>query len=88
MAESWRRACESGYCVEYRPEREDMTMGEWEQRCDTNACVQVRKADGPGRWQLRDSKLGEFSPVLSFTAEELDAFAAGWLARVGGTGER
>lgn len=63
-------------------------MAESWSRCESGYCVQVRKADGPGRWQLRDSKLGEDSPVLTFTTAELDAFAAAWLVPAGGTDER
>jgi hypothetical protein len=46
---------------------------------DNGACAQVR-ADGQGGVQLRDSKLGEASPVLDFTAAEWDAFQAGVIA--------
>ena len=39
-------------------------------------CVQVRTGD-TGAIQVRDSKLGDRSPVLLFTPSEWDAFLAG-----------
>jgi hypothetical protein len=41
-----------------------------------DGCAQVR-ADGQGGVQVRDSKLGEASPVLGFTATEWSAFLDG-----------
>jgi hypothetical protein len=52
--------------------------GQWRKATKSNnngACAQVRHVDGIV--QLRDSKLGEASPVLNFTAAEWDAFLDG-----------
>ena len=52
---------------------------EWRKATRSNnngACAQVR-ADGQGGVQVRDSKLGEASPILSFTAVEWSAFLDG-----------
>lgn len=38
-------------------------------------CVEV--AHAAGSWLIRDSKLGDDSPVLQFTAAEFEAFLAG-----------
>jgi hypothetical protein len=45
--------------------------------CGSEApCVEV--ADGPGGWRaVRDSKLGDNSPVLTFTAAEWAVFTSG-----------
>jgi hypothetical protein len=44
---------------------------------DKPQCVEVKLTDS-GEAELRDSKLGPlFSPVLSFTAGEWEAFVAG-----------
>lgn len=52
---------------------------QWRKATKSNnngACAQVR-ADGRGGVQVRDSKLGEASPILSFTAAEWEAFEDG-----------
>jgi hypothetical protein len=71
----WRSASacgESGYCVEVA----------FRSACDTaNSCVEVAKCDCPdGDVLIRDSKLGDASPVLSFTRAEWDVFSAGMKA--------
>lgn len=52
-------------------------MFEKSKRCDNSGpnCVEVEIGDGVVR--VRDSKLGEGSPVLSFTPEEWNTFCAG-----------
>ena len=42
---------------------------------NNGACAQVRAAEG--MVQLRDSKLGEASPILDFTSAEWSAFLDG-----------
>lgn len=71
----WRRASrcgEAGHCVEVA----------FRSACgDRDTCVEVAKCTCPDADVLvRDSKLGDASPVLRFTAEEWDAFKAGMLA--------
>ena len=44
-------------------------------RCDHGQCVEV--ARGPDGVYVRDSKLGDASPVLGFTNAEWEAFVAG-----------
>jgi Domain of unknown function (DUF397) len=41
-----------------------------------NSCVEVANLPGNGR-AVRDSKLGEDSPILTFRAEEWTAFIGG-----------
>jgi hypothetical protein len=48
-------------------------------RCDGGMCVEVRADTDDTVVQLRSSKLGDAGPVLNFTRDELDAFAAGWM---------
>lgn len=46
-------------------------------RSSTNgSCVEIM-TDGQGGVKVRDSKLGDKSPILVFTAGEWDAFVAG-----------
>lgn len=40
------------------------------------SCVEI-EADGQGGVKVRDSKLGDQSPILTFTANEWDAFVDG-----------
>jgi len=40
------------------------------------SCVEIQ-ADGNGNIKVRDSKLGDESPVLVFNAQEWDAFVEG-----------
>lgn len=47
-------------------------------RCDSGSCVEVAQ-DGD-TVLIRDSKLGDDSPVLTFTREEWGAFRLGVLA--------
>lgn len=42
--------------------------------CDANGCIEVHTAD---KIYVRDSKLGEGSPQLTFTPEEWQAFILG-----------
>lgn len=47
----------------------------WRRACNGGSCVEVAHVDG---WVgMRDSKLGDESPVLVFTAEEWRAFVKG-----------
>lgn len=52
-------------------------MGEWIKLCaaDKPQCVQVRET--PEGVEVRDSKLGDDSPVLQFTHDEWAEFDAG-----------
>lgn len=46
-------------------------------RSSTNgSCVEI-EASGQGGVKVRDSKLGDRSPILTFTATEWDAFVEG-----------
>lgn len=76
----WKRArCESGNCVEVRRVDAMILDEQWRKAtksAESANCVQAR-ADGRGGVQVRDSKLGEASPILSFTAAEWDAFEDG-----------
>jgi predicted secreted Zn-dependent protease len=40
------------------------------------SCVEIQ-ADGRGNVKVRDSKLGDTSPILVFNAQEWDAFVEG-----------
>lgn len=42
-----------------------------------SSCVEVDATTAPGTVRVRDSKLGEASPILSFNVEEWEAFRAG-----------
>lgn len=54
---------------------------EWRKASRSNGantgCVELRFDPATGGVQLRDSKLGDESPVLSFTAHELACFKNG-----------
>jgi Domain of unknown function (DUF397) len=55
------------------------TQLDWQhsRMCSINgSCVEIAALSGGGV-AIRDGKLGEASPVLTFTQEEWDAFAAG-----------
>lgn len=41
------------------------------------SCVEVDSTSTPGTIRMRDSKLGEASPVLNFNKEEWEAFRLG-----------
>ena len=43
---------------------------------NNGSCVEIQ-ADGQGGVNVRDSKLGDQSPILTFTASEWDAFVDG-----------
>ncbi len=62
----WLRSarCDTGSCVEVAPAR-----------CESNCCVVV--TEFAGDVLIRDSKLGEASPVLRFTWDEWRAFVDG-----------
>lgn len=65
----WLRSerCDTGTCVE---------VARWiSARCESGNCVEV--ADFAGDVVIRDSKLGEASPVLRFTWAEWRAFVDG-----------
>jgi hypothetical protein len=64
---NWTRSpfCEANGCVEIVTPH----------RCESGACVDV--ANHTDHVLIRDSKLGDASPVLSFTRAEWDAFTAG-----------
>lgn len=65
----WRKSTYSasnGQCVEVAFKRSSS--------CESSGCVEV--AVGDEVW-VRDSKLGDASPVLNFTRAEWDAFTAG-----------
>lgn len=76
---TWTRAaaCPSGDCVQVK--------GEWHKSSasGTTACVEVaegrvlKNADDLDHVLVRDSKLGDKSPVLHFTPAEWRAFIAG-----------
>ena len=82
LGTTWRKSSkssESANCVEVRRVDAMILDQEWRKATKSNnngACAQIR-ADGQGGVQVRDSKLGEASPVLSFTAAEWSAFLDG-----------
>lgn len=52
-----------------------MTKLVWKRACSAGTqCVEV--AEAGGHVHVRDSKLGDMSPVLTFSADEWDAFIA------------
>jgi hypothetical protein len=68
---SWTKSTYSGTgnCVEVRPWTKARASG-------NNGCVELRQAD-PAGVQMRDSKLGDDSPVLTFTAAAWQEFIRG-----------
>lgn len=69
--------CEAGACVE--------VAGPWRaaSACGGGSCVQARRPD-PGTVLVRDSKLGDDSPVLTFTAGAWTTFVASLRGGEGG----
>lgn len=69
---TWRRSthCEAGACIE--------VAGPWRSAsaCGGGSCLEARRPE-PGMVLVRDSKLGDRSPVLAFDA-------AAWVAFVNG----
>lgn len=72
MAIRWRRStrCEAGFCVE--------VAGPWTKssRSGTGGCVEARRSEAD-TVLVRDSKLGEESPVLAFDVAAWTAFVDG-----------
>lgn len=71
ITSDWQTASYSGKqgnCVQAR----------WQQstRCSDGGCVEINHALGEGI-HVRDSKLGDDSPILTFTYAEWDAFIKG-----------
>lgn len=69
---------ESANCVEVRKVDPMILNEQWRKAAKSNnngACAEVRAIEGGV--QVRDSKLGDGSPVLFFTPGEWDAFLDG-----------
>lgn len=73
MTVRWRRStrCEAGFCLEVAGTFVKSTYSS-----DTWNCVEARRPDEGTVW-VRDSKLGESSPVLSFDAGAWTEFVDG-----------
>ena len=71
----WRKASASnpaGNCLQARWTRASF--------CSADGCLEVRQRDN-GTVEVRDSKLGDDSPILRFSREEWDAHLAGVRSR-------
>ena len=44
---------------------------------NNGACVEIDATSTPGTVRMRDSKLGDASPILNFTDKEWEAFRLG-----------
>lgn len=72
----WRVSsrCDSSACVQWRRSSrcDNVSCVEVRRACESNQCVEVHI--GPLGVQLRDSKLGDASPILTFTEDEWREF--------------
>ena len=80
ISSEWTKSsrCDTGQCVEVRRVDGMILDEQWRKATKSNnngACAAVRAIGG--MVQIRDTKLGEDSPVLSFTAKEWEAFVDG-----------
>jgi hypothetical protein len=65
-----------GQCVEVGVWKKSTASGPW----TTDNCVEVAGGENLEEILVRDTKLGEDSPVLHFNREEWNAFRTGMLA--------
>jgi hypothetical protein len=70
----WRKSSLSGHtqCVEVGVWKKSTASGGWDDNC-----VEVAGGENLEEILVRDTKLGEASPVLTFTPAEWEAFLGG-----------